>query len=57
MDRARYVTEEQGSSITVVDARKPKALSHIKLDGTTHKPMGLAVSSDGKTVYVTTGAG
>jgi YVTN family beta-propeller protein len=52
-----YITEEQGSSITVVDARKHKSAAHIKLEGTTHKPMGAVASSDGKTIYVTTGRG
>src|SRR5262249_11273062 len=47
-----YITEEQGSSITVVDAKKHKASSHIKLEGTTQKPMGAVSSADGKTVYV-----
>jgi YVTN family beta-propeller protein len=57
-DGARgFITEEQGSSITVVDAKKHKPLSHIKLEGTTHKPMGAIASSDGKTIYVTTGRG
>jgi YVTN family beta-propeller protein len=57
-DGARgYITEEQGSSITVVDAKAHKVLSHLKLEGTTHKPMGAVASADGKTVYVTTGRG
>ena len=52
-----YITEEQGSSITVVDANRHKALAHIKLEGTTHKPMGAVVAPDAKTVFVSTGRG
>ena len=52
-----YVTNEQGSSITVLDAKKHRVKKTITLAGENVKPMGTAMSPDGARLYVTTGRG
>ena len=45
---------ETGASVTVVDAKRLKPITTIKLDEGM-RPMGTAVAPDGKYLYVTTG--
>jgi YVTN family beta-propeller protein len=52
-----YVTAENGSSVSVVDAMKHTVLSTIMLTGEMVKPMGSVASSDGSTVFISTGRG
>jgi YVTN family beta-propeller protein len=51
------VTEENGSSVAVVDARKHEVIQTIKLTGDLVRPMGAVASPDGRHVYVSTGRG
>lgn len=55
--RRAYVTSELDASVTVVDARKHDVIHVIHLPGEMVRPMGVAVSGDGKTVFVATGRG
>jgi YVTN family beta-propeller protein len=53
-----YVPAENGSSISVIDAKAHKLLQTIMLTGgQLVRPMGTAVSSDGKYLFATTGRG
>ena len=49
-----YVPSENGATITVIDTRALKATKTIDL-GKGMRPMGTAISRDGKELYVTTG--
>ncbi len=55
-DRA-YVSGELDASITVIDVRSRKTLQKITLTGENVRPMGIAVTADGKRLYATTGRG
>lgn len=58
--RTGFVSNELSGSLTVFDANENKPLSTIKLDTKTPvtlRPMGLALSADGKNLYVSTGRG
>ena len=52
-----FVTNETGSSVSVLDAKAHSKLFDIPLTGQDVRPMGVAVSADGKRAYVTTGRG
>ncbi len=55
-----FVSDELSASVTVVDALKHQPLATIQLDATAappHRPMGLAISKDGKQLFVSTGRG
>jgi YVTN family beta-propeller protein len=49
-----YVPSENGATVTVIDAYRLEATKTIAL-GDGMRPMGTAVSRDGKLLYVTTG--
>lgn len=58
--RKGFVTNELSGSLTVFDARENKPLTTIQLDTkkpATLRPMGMAISRDGKSLYVSTGRG
>jgi YVTN family beta-propeller protein len=58
-----YVSSENGAAVTVVDARRHAAIARIAIPNTgvtgplPARPMGLALSRDGKTLYVSNGRG
>lgn len=52
-----YVPAELDSAVMVVDAKAHKVLKKIDIPGAGAKPMGSAISPDGKFVYVTNGRG
>ena len=52
-----YVPAELDSAVMVVDAKAHKVLKKIEIPGAGAKPMGSALSPDGKFVYVTNGRG
>jgi YVTN family beta-propeller protein len=52
-----FVSGENDGSITVADARTHKALRTIKLSGELTRPVGMAISHDGKKLYTVTGRG
>jgi YVTN family beta-propeller protein len=52
-----YVPAELDSAVMVVDAKAHKVLKKIPIPGDGAKPMGSAISPDGKFVYVTNGRG
>jgi len=54
-----YVPAEVGGNVSVVDVKTHKVLKTLDLTKTTPgaKPMGSAISPDGKFVYITTGRG
>jgi YVTN family beta-propeller protein len=52
-----FVSGENDGSITVVDARQHKLLRVIKLSGSMMRPVGMAISHDGKQLYAVTGRG
>jgi YVTN family beta-propeller protein len=60
---AAYVSSENGGTVTVIDARRHVPLGDIRIpdegvQGPMHaRPMGLALSSDGKLLYVANGRG
>jgi YVTN family beta-propeller protein len=49
-----YVPSENGGTVTVIDTKALKATKTIAL-GESMRPMGTAVSPDGRELYVTTG--
>jgi YVTN family beta-propeller protein len=51
------VTLEDAASVVLVDPAHRKALKTVKLPGDNVRPMGVVLSPDGKTAYVTTGRG
>lgn len=52
-----YVPSENGSAMTMIDAQKHRVLKMIPLKGELVRPMGTAVSPDGKFLYTTIGRG
>ncbi len=52
-----FVSGENDGSITVADARTHKVLRTIKLQGDLTRPVGMALSHDGKKLYTVTGRG
>lgn len=52
-----YVPAELDSAVMVVDAKAHKVLKKIDIPGKGARPMGSAISPDGKFVYITTGRG
>lgn len=58
--RKGFVSNELSGSLTVFDANENKVVSTIQLDAkkpVTLRPMGMALSRDGKFLYVSTGRG
>jgi len=57
-DGARAIaTLEDAASVVLVDVVRHKVLKTVVLPGEKIRPMGLALSPDGRTAYVTTGRG
>jgi YVTN family beta-propeller protein len=57
-DGARaFVTCETTRSLTIIDARTHAKAGELELPGDLVRPMGLALSSDGRTLYVSGGRG
>lgn len=52
-----WVSNEVSGSLTVIDAQRHVALQTVTFDPARDRPMGLALSPDGKWLYVTTGRG
>ncbi|MEO6078740.1 MAG: cytochrome D1 domain-containing protein [Steroidobacteraceae bacterium] len=52
-----FVSAENDGTITVVDAKLHKVLRTIKLQGDLTRPVGMAISHDGKRLYTVTGRG
>jgi YVTN family beta-propeller protein len=50
-----FVSAENDGTITVADARAHKVLRTIKLAGELTRPVGMAISHDGKQLYTVTG--
>lgn len=55
--RRAYVSAENDGTITVVDAVGHAPLRSFKLAGELQRPVGMAVSADGRTLHVVTGRG
>ncbi len=55
--RRGVVTLEDAGSVVLVDPVARKALKTVKLPGDGVRPMGVVLSADGQTAYVTTGRG
>jgi YVTN family beta-propeller protein len=56
--RLAFVSNELGSSVTVIDAEKHASLATIQLEGAPPaRPMGTALSPDGSKLFVSTGRG
>ena len=55
--RLAFVTAEQGKTVAFVDAQNHHVLEQVSLDGAQTKPMGIVVTRDDRTLYVTTGRG
>jgi YVTN family beta-propeller protein len=53
-DERAFVSAEAGGSVTVIDARHHRALGELRFESGA-RPMGLALSKDGRTLFVTTG--
>ena len=51
------MTSETGNAIDVLDTRRHRVLTTIKLASNLLRPMGIAVSPDGNHIYVTLGRG
>jgi len=51
-----YVTLENDAAVAVVDAQSHKLLKTVKLGDEKVRPMGVVISPDNKTVYVTAGS-
>ncbi|HET9595441.1 MAG TPA: beta-propeller fold lactonase family protein [Anaeromyxobacteraceae bacterium] len=57
-DGARaFVSAEQGRAVEVADARAHRLLQTIVIDDPDAKPMGLALTPDGRTLWVSNGRG
>jgi YVTN family beta-propeller protein len=52
-----FVSAENDGTITVADARTHKVVRVIKLEGALTRPVGMAISHDGKLLYTVTGRG
>ena len=55
-----FVSNEMGSSVTVIDSRRNEATGSIHIEGANdgrQRPMGVVLSPDGRRLYVTTGRG
>jgi YVTN family beta-propeller protein len=52
-----FVSGENDGTITVADAKTHKVLRTIKLQGDLTRPVGMAISHDGKRLYTVTGRG
>ncbi len=52
-----YVTCELDGAVTLVDARTHTPLTTVKLGGEGARPMGVVVSADGRSIFVSTGRG
>jgi YVTN family beta-propeller protein len=51
------VTSENGASVAVIDAKRHRLLTTIKLEGELTRPMGTVASPDGKRMFISTGRG
>jgi len=57
-DGARaFVTAEQGHAVEVADARQHRLVETIRIDDPDARPMGLALTPDGRTLWVSNGRG
>jgi YVTN family beta-propeller protein len=57
-DGARaFVTAEQAHAVEVADARQHRLVETVRIDDPDAKPMGLAFSPDGRTLWVSNGRG
>jgi YVTN family beta-propeller protein len=52
-----YITNENDSNVSVIDVSKLEAAGQIAIPGEGQKPMGMAMTKDGSTLYVSTGRG
>ena len=52
-----YVSGENDASVSVVDTSSHTVIQTIRLTGENVRPMGVAVSPDGRRIFVTTGRG
>lgn len=52
-----FVPGESDGTITAIDVASDRAIKQVKLDGSNDRPMGVAMSADGRTLFVTTGRG
>ncbi len=55
--RLAFVTGEGSRTVTRVDAQKHLVLETLRLDGSQVKPMGIAITADDRSLFVTTGRG
>jgi len=55
--RRAFVSCENSAQVTIVDAVKHEVVGHIALPGMLARPMGLALSPNGKSLYVANGRG
>ena len=55
--RLAFVTAEASRNVTKVDALNHVVLHSLRIDGPQVKPMGIAITGDDRTLYVTTGRG
>lgn len=51
-----WVSAELGGSVTLIDTKRHRTLKRVRF-GPTDKPVGMALSPDGKKLYVATGRG
>jgi YVTN family beta-propeller protein len=56
-DSALYVSGENDGSLSVVDVATRRVVRKLSVPGAGARPKGVAVSADGRRVYVTTGRG
>lgn len=56
-DATLYVSGENDASLTLVDVKTRRVLRKLSLPGEGARPKGIAVSGDGRRIYVTTGRG
>jgi YVTN family beta-propeller protein len=56
-DGTLYVSGENDSSLTLIDVKTRQVLRKLSVPGEGARPKGVAVSGDGRRIYVTTGRG
>lgn len=55
--RRAFVPGENDASVTAIDVAADRAIARTRIEGETVRPMGIALSGDGRHLYVTTGRG
>ena len=55
--RRAFVPGENDASVTAIDVAADRPIARARIDGETVRPMGIALSGDGRHLYVTTGRG